>query len=73
MSIVLCICLNFDYFWIGKKNMSDSDESCNSVDWVPYSERSEWKDVTPIPQHEGQYPVVQIAYSEKCMLILRKH
>lgn len=48
--------------------MSDSDESCNSVDWVPYHERPDWSDVTPIPQNEVPYPVVQIAYSEKCKL-----
>lgn len=46
--------------------MSDSDESCNSADYIPYSKRPEWSDVTPIPQDEVTHPVVQIAYSENC-------
>lgn len=50
--------------------MSDSDESCNSVDWVPYHKRPEWSDITPILQDEGPHPVVQIAYSENCKLKL---
>ncbi|CAO3647745.1 unnamed protein product [Cunninghamella blakesleeana] len=30
---------------------------------LPYSERSEWKNVTPIPQDDGPNPLVPIAYS----------
>jgi len=41
-----------------------SDEDC-VADYIPYSERSEWADVTPIAQDDGEHPVVAIAYSSK--------
>ncbi|KAJ6648349.1 Protein farnesyltransferase/geranylgeranyltransferase type-1 subunit alpha [Pseudolycoriella hygida] len=41
-----------------------SDEDL-APDYVPYSERREWADVTPLEQDDGQFPVVLIAYSEK--------
>eukprot|EP01031_Cornospumella_fuschlensis_P034765 gene34765-42099_t len=30
---------------------------------------SEWEDLTPIPQYEGEDPVVQIAYPEECKFL----
>ena len=33
-------------------------------DWVPYSDREEWADVTPIPQFENGAPIAPIDYSE---------
>eukprot|EP00899_Mesostigma_viride_P017092 jgi/Mesvir1/25384/Mv01424-RA.1 len=35
------------------------------MDFVPFSERPEWQDVTPIPQNDGPHPVVSIAYSDE--------
>ena len=33
--------------------------------WVPYCERPDWSDVTPLDQDDG-LTVVKIAYSAKC-------
>ncbi|XP_034933624.1 protein farnesyltransferase/geranylgeranyltransferase type-1 subunit alpha [Chelonus insularis] len=46
--------------------MSDSsDEGADNGTWVFYKDREEWKDVTPVPQDDGPYPIVAIAYSDK--------
>lgn len=42
-----------------------SDEECVS-EWIPYSKRSDWNDVTPLEQDDGENPVAVIAYSERC-------
>lgn len=46
--------------------MSDSSDDEITNEWIPYSERDEWKDVKPLEQDDGKNPVVVIAYSEKC-------
>ncbi|XP_067626270.1 protein farnesyltransferase/geranylgeranyltransferase type-1 subunit alpha [Eurosta solidaginis] len=45
--------------------MSDSDSDDWGDEWLPYSERIEWSDVQPIPQDDGEHPVVAIAYSPR--------
>jgi len=40
------------------------------VEWVPYSRRSEWKDIVPLPQDDGPYFVVRIIYSEQFVDIM---
>lgn len=39
---------------------SESDDE----DWVMYRDRDEWKDVIPLEQDDGPFPVVAIAYSD---------
>lgn len=46
--------------------MGDSSDDEVSNEWVPYSERDEWKDVKPLEQDDGENAVVVIAYSDKC-------
>lgn len=47
--------------------MSDSsDEEISQQKWVFYKDRPDWKDVEPIPQDDGEEPVVTIAYSKEC-------
>ncbi|XP_037068868.1 LOW QUALITY PROTEIN: protein farnesyltransferase/geranylgeranyltransferase type-1 subunit alpha-like [Pollicipes pollicipes] len=41
------------------------ETSVDDPDWVPYSDRDEWRDVTPLPQDDGPHPVVRILYSER--------
>ena len=50
--------------------MSDSsDELSSESTYIPYSERSEWSDVEPLEQNDGDNAVVRIAYSNRCRLI----
>jgi protein farnesyltransferase/geranylgeranyltransferase type-1 subunit alpha len=47
----------------------ESFESDGSKDLeydVPYSDRPEWDDVTPIKQDDGPDPIVRIAYDPQC-------
>jgi hypothetical protein len=34
--------------------------------FTSFKEREEWKDVEPVPQNEGENPVVPINYSHEC-------
>ncbi|XP_069687612.1 protein farnesyltransferase/geranylgeranyltransferase type-1 subunit alpha [Periplaneta americana] len=44
---------------------SSSEELYDEGNWVFYKYRVDWNDVVPVPQDDGPYPIVAIAYSEK--------
>lgn len=46
--------------------MSDSSDEEWAAEWIPYSQRNEWTDVTPLAQDDGDNPIVEIAYSAMC-------
>ena len=50
--------------------MVDSSDDELVSEWIPYSNRPDWKDVTPLEQDDGENPVAVIAYSERCKYIL---
>jgi protein farnesyltransferase/geranylgeranyltransferase type-1 subunit alpha len=35
-------------------------------EFVPFNDRPEWNDITPVEQDEGPNPIVPIAYSHEC-------
>lgn len=46
--------------------MADSSSDSDCDNFILYRERSEWSDVTPVPQDDGPAPIVAIAYSDEC-------
>lgn len=46
--------------------MGDSSDEEFVSEWIPYSQRPEWSDVTPLEQDDGENPVAVIAYSDRC-------
>jgi hypothetical protein len=36
---------------------------------LPIDQRPEWQDITPVPQNDGEHPVVPINYTKECKSI----
>lgn len=45
---------------------SDKATMYSTSDTLPYSQRPEWQDITPIPQHESLSPLAPIFYTDEC-------
>lgn len=53
-----------------KETFSDSSDQFTEDEWIFYRDRPEWKDIEPVELKEGSFPVVAIAYSDRCMSLL---
>ncbi len=51
-----------------KESLADSSDECSDQEpsYIFYHDRPEWSDVVPVELHEGPFPVVAIAYSDRC-------
>ncbi|KAJ1674109.1 CAAX geranylgeranyltransferase alpha subunit [Spiromyces aspiralis] len=47
-----------------------SDNSSEDEAWVPYEQRDEWQDITPVAQNDGEQAVCAIAYDERYLSTL---
>lgn len=46
----------------------DIEDQFEEQEYVFYKDRPEWSDVTPIPQDDGDSPIVKIQYQDQCKL-----
>ncbi|XP_015608387.1 protein farnesyltransferase/geranylgeranyltransferase type-1 subunit alpha-like, partial [Cephus cinctus] len=68
-----CQLLSVLVIYSQQHNLKMSDSSDDEVNggeeirdpWIPYKDKEEWKDVTPLPQDDGPHPIVAIAYTNK--------
>lgn len=58
--------LKFTGLVILESKMAGDSSEDDLENWVFYRDRDEWRDVSPIEQDEGPFPVVAIAYTDKC-------
>lgn len=52
---------------ISRSSHISVERKMSANNYVPFSERPEWKDVEPVEQDDGPNPVVPIAYTPRCI------
>eukprot|EP01132_Coremiostelium_polycephalum_P003174 gene3174-3973_t len=43
----------------------DRKADTDTYQYIPFSDREEWKDITPVPQDDGPHPICPIAYTQE--------